>query len=246
MTDVKKGLASNVDRWEITAARYVAYIDIMGFKDMVARTTHEKMYEMMKKIDERKKSNSGIKWGNSLSNLITTTTYSDSIMIYSKDESFESLFSLICTVSALTNDLFLEGIPHKGAFAFGTMTLDTERSIFFGQPLIDAYLLQEEINFYGIIAHASAEEKVDEFKSLKKSIPFVKNYLCILKNGSSQNLTIYPMFSDHGLASDPKWKSKVDNLSESIKKLRYRTSGHLRKYIDATEIYLNRTRNGEG
>jgi hypothetical protein len=33
------------------------------------------------------------------------------------------------------------------------MTLDYEKSIFFGQPLVDAFLLQDELKFYGIVVH---------------------------------------------------------------------------------------------
>ena len=40
--------------WEITTDRYVAFIDIMGFKDMVARSTHDEIYQMMKEIDKAK------------------------------------------------------------------------------------------------------------------------------------------------------------------------------------------------
>ena len=36
--------------WVVTADRYVAYIDIMGFKDLVLTTSHDKIYSMMKDI----------------------------------------------------------------------------------------------------------------------------------------------------------------------------------------------------
>lgn len=167
------------ENWDITAARYVVYLDIMGFKDLVSRTKHEAIYEMMKKINERKQFNSKVNWGKTNSELVKTTTYSDSIMIYSKDDSYESLYSTICTTSGLTNDLLTEGIPHKGALAFGIMTLDTQNSIFFGQPLIDAFLLEGEINFYGILVHGSAEIKIDVFNTGKKTFPFL-NHICAI------------------------------------------------------------------
>jgi hypothetical protein len=118
--------------------------------------------------------------------------------------------------------------------AFGRMTIDTDNSIFFGQPLIDAYILQEELYFYGVIAHASIEQQINE-KKKNENIEFVCNYSCHFKKGNSVHLTIVPMF----LTSDENYKTKHDSLFASINRLRLKTSGYLRKYIDNTELYLN-------
>jgi len=128
------------DKWEVTTNRYVAYIDIMGFKDLVARASHDEIYGLMKRIEYSKQVNENINWDGNNLGLVKTTTYSDSIMIYSKDDSVEALHSFICTVSGITYDLFCELIPHKGAISFGIMTLDTISSIFF-------------VNFNSIIYH---------------------------------------------------------------------------------------------
>lgn len=42
----------DVNNWQITTNRFVGFIDIMGFKDMVARSSHEDIYDMMKKIND--------------------------------------------------------------------------------------------------------------------------------------------------------------------------------------------------
>ncbi|MDP3096679.1 MAG: hypothetical protein Q8M86_01885 [Syntrophales bacterium] len=220
--------------WAVTANRYVAYLDIMGFKDMVLRTTHDEIYKMMINIAKKIKFNANIDWMESSIKLIKATTYSDSIIIYSKDDSLESFKSLIFTVSALTCDLLTDAIPHKGAVAFGTMTLDTDNSIFFGQPLIDAYLLQEELAFYGIILHATSEQEMTKIGS--KSPYFVKHYSCPFKNGNSLHMVIPPLFT---LSQEPKHQEYMEKLFLSFDKLRFKTSGYLRKYIDNTELYLN-------
>jgi hypothetical protein len=242
---MKKETSNTDSIWEISTNRYVAFIDIMGFKDMVARTPHIDIYDLMKRIESKKKYINGIGWKGNKSELVRTTTYSDSIMLYSKEDSYDSLYSLICTVAAFTNELFLECIPHKGAIAYGFMTLDTENSIYFGQPLIDAYLLQEELYFYGIVVHASAENEMEIFKKEDLLIPFCKNYLCPFKNGSSEHLAIIPITAGIYLSDDinndeedAEAKNSREKLFESIKNLRFKTSGHLRKYIDNTKLYL--------
>jgi len=224
--------------WIVTTKRYVGFLDIMGFKDMVARLPHDAIYEMMKKIDRQRKFAESIEWKGLPKNLVKTTTYSDSIIIYSKDDNYESLDSLISSIATLTHYLFLENIPHKGALAFGTMTLDTENSIFFGQPLIDAFLLQEEIQFYGVLIHATVEKEMNDRKF--QTPLFIRNYLCKLKNGLAKHLTIYPI---HARIVNEKYTDRSIKLFESISRLRLNTSGHLRKYVDNTEAYLEEIKN---
>ena len=221
----------DVNNWEITTNRFVGFIDIMGFKDMVARSSHEEIYVMMKKINDFQKFSTSIKWNINEENpqLVKTTTYSDSIMVYSLDGSNESLNSFICTISALIHDLFAEGIPFKGSIAYGMMTIDMERSIFFGQPLIDSYLLQEEMKFYGIIVHGTAQRIIEN----STGIPFYIPYLCPLKNGNSVHLTIAPIYW-----TVKGYEDRNRKLTNSLRKMRYKTSGSIRKYIDLTEEYL--------
>ncbi|HLP54383.1 MAG TPA: hypothetical protein VK151_05105 [Fluviicola sp.] len=221
------------DDWAITTNRFVAFIDIMGFKDMVMKMSHAEIYKIMRAIDEAKNSNEGILKDSKNNLLVRTTTYSDSIMLYSKDKSASSFTALIIAVSGLTNDLFIEGIPHKGAIAYGKMTLDRERSIFFGQPLIDAYLLQEELHFYGVIIHGSVERAMNKHLN---DAAFIIKYDCYLKNGKSNHYTVYPIFVDSEGAENYSDDHKL--VVNSLVKMRHKTSGHLRRYIDNTDNYF--------
>ena len=225
---------SRKSAWAITTNRYVGFIDVMGFKDMVMRSSHDDIYKMMKVINKAKTLNENLS-STKDHELIRSTTYSDSIMLYTKDNSDESLGALIEVISGLTNDLFIEGIPHKGSVAYGKMTLDTERSIFFGQPLIDAYLLSEELFFYGIIIHGSAEEK---FEKRLIQYPFIAKYLCPLKRGKSNHFTIYPMHIDSSSAESTEFSMHHQNIFKSLEKMKYKTSGYLRQYIDNTDSYF--------
>lgn len=229
----KRNIKTASGKWPITTERFVAFIDIMGFKDMVAKMSHADIYRIMQTIDMAKTLNEGVYTGKENPKLVKSTAYSDSIMLYSKDKTINAFISLITAVSGLANDLFIEGIPHKGAIAFGKMTLDTERSIFFGQPLIDAYLLQEELHFYGVIIHGTVEEVIsDQFNAAG----FIKKYDCQLKNGKSSHFTVYPMHADGDSAKDyPEYHQKI---VDSLNRMKYKTSGHLRRYIDNTGAYF--------
>lgn len=205
----------------------------MGFKDLVARNDHETVYQMMKKVSHAMRVNQSVFAVDSESENfdinIIMMTYSDSIMIYSRDDSESSQENFIASISALSEDLFKDGIPHKGGVAFGKMTLDFENSIFFGQPLIDAYLLQEELNLYGIVAHPTAEFENEFYED-----ETVIEYNCPFKTGYAKHYTILP----GTFFADPFTIEEFEILYKSVSALRINTSGGLRKYIDNTLSYL--------
>ncbi len=45
-----KNNSVTTDKWIATGRRYVCFIDIMGFKDMVATKVHSEIYKMMENI----------------------------------------------------------------------------------------------------------------------------------------------------------------------------------------------------
>lgn len=77
--------------------------------------------------------------------VIYTASFSDSVIMFSKDDS-ERCFELISAAAAL---LVLEsvnnGISLKGGMAHGLITVNKSKQIFFGQPIIDAYEIQEDV-----------------------------------------------------------------------------------------------------
>ncbi len=74
-------------KWEITDKRFVAYIDILGFKDWVARSTHEEIYEKLLVISDRKISLENLSKKEGITKYIGngdiyTVSFSDSIIIF--------------------------------------------------------------------------------------------------------------------------------------------------------------------
>lgn len=232
------------DEWQITTERFVAFIDIMGFKEFVFQHPNGEVYKMFKTIGTiiRKAESESPK------HKVKSTTFSDSIIIYSKDSTKESLHEFLGLVSFITSELFANCIPHKGAVSYGEMTFDLNNSIYFGKPLIEAYTLQEEVEFYGIVLHGKAEEQVSRLFSNKSDHPgFLFKYDCIFKQGRSKHLTIYPMNAlspNRVEEQDRKRKEIIEDLYNQVisgfNRMYYMTSGHLRKYLDRTEDYFNK------
>lgn len=231
-----KGKTIEIDtsKWERSANRFVGFIDIMGFKDMVARNNEEILYIMMRRIRESIFQNvlihgTGDPEENRYESNINIIMFSDCIVTFSKDQSNETLEGFINAISGLTNDLIRNNIPFKGAVAAGLMTLDFKNSIFFGQPLNDAYSLHDELGFYGVVVHGTADKFLRNYSN-----SHLFEYNCPFKNGTSKHLTILPEFLETTLISNHSYLQYYN----AIEYLRTNTSGYLRMYIDKTLQYL--------
>lgn len=225
--------------WNVTDKRFVCFLDIMGFKDLVMRNSHEKIYKM---LDEFSKDRSSLEDANLTeeydSDSMKTVSFSDTIVVFTKNDSKKCLELFTYATSWLFGQAIKSGIPLKGAISHGLMSINISRQIFFGQPLIDAYLLEEELAFYGIVIHNTAEEILNQYtetnlfgknKYFDCQVPF--------KSGKINHLILDWSF---WLVDKDGNKGKVkENALIAMKKQRDNTSGSPRKYIDNTIDVIN-------
>lgn len=175
-----KAKTRTVKSWPITGKRFVGFIDIMGFKDLVARSNHNEVYKKLKKVFSAFKQESidDPMHGTDPNKLFI---FSDSIIIFSKDDSVNQMKEFSRNMRVLMERLLKDAIPFRGGIAFGEITVDDESSIFFGQPLIDAFLLSEELLFYGIAVHHTVEPMIKRDSYFNKRFIF---YNSRMKNGT--------------------------------------------------------------
>ena len=143
--------------WNPTDKRFVCFLDIMGFKDLVMRNSHDEIYEMLMELSKHRTSLESKNLPSKYADSLKTVSFSDSIVVFTKDDSIASFDLLTIAVSWLFAKAMEDGIPMKGAISCGEMSINITRQIFFGQPLIDAYLLEEDVAFYGIVVHNTVE-----------------------------------------------------------------------------------------
>jgi len=225
----------NKSPWEIDCKRYIGFIDVMGFKEMVAKKTHEEVGRMLhqmsymkdilqqvivspfKKIDEEFEREERIK----------SVTFSDSVLFVTKDDSLSDLLVLSSVLEIFQEAAIQRGSPTKGAVSYGRFTADFEKSIFYGQPLIDAYLLQDQLYYYGIIIDNEVESRIIE--SLRNNEVEKK-----LINGHFYRLPT-PLKS----GKVQHYNVRLSNLTEEQIEDMYKTiSGGVRRYVDNTiEMY---------
>ena len=69
----------------------------------------------------------------------------------------EGLNLIIRAGATIMKECMKEIFPINGAIVKGKFSCDTEKNIFFGQALVDAYLLQSTLFYYGLAVHPNVD-----------------------------------------------------------------------------------------
>lgn len=225
--------------WTMTESRFVAFLDILGFKDTVMRNSHDDIYDKLSTIEKYSKQIQSIEMGKKNPKYnnceVYVVNFSDSIVIFSKDDSVVNFQFFLNTVGYLFLKCILSNIPLKGAISHGITSVNKSKQIYFGQSIIDAYLLEEELNYMGIILHNSVDTYIAKnatviYSNTNTISQFFHEFRTPLKNGKylHKNLDWKKML----------WAATgTDNLHEAQEKVKafYNScSGNTRKYIDNT------------
>lgn len=226
MTETEKIVKND---WEPTANRFVAFFDIMGFKDLVLKKSHEDIMYLLEVLSESQEklknanntvSTSGKKVGETKS-----FTFSDSIIIFSKSDGFADINKILIDCSVIMKKALEHQIPIKGAISFGKITVHEKKNIYFGQPIIDSYLLHEDLHLYSVIADSEFENRLKQINST--SLSHFEYYKTHLKSGKANHYLLKPL------------KNEKSITLENLKKLYLTVSGKPRQYIDNTIDFVN-------
>ena len=231
----------------MTTEQFVVFLDILGFKERVFRNNHEAIEKDLRELNEEIIQLVNSSMDNAMEETrvavvndeeggqeqrsirqetgtpIQLAQFSDSIVLFSNDVSTTSLNRIASVASKIMNASLSKGFPLKGALAQGTMTNDPQKQLFFGRALIDAYLLEEELHYYGIAIHHSAEGMV--VSNGDKNI--FKDNNIFLKSGRIRHYEVC-------------WYQKNDAIEEYLNCIRTTVSGQPRKYIDNTLTLINK------
>lgn len=115
--------------------KLVAFIDVLGFSDIVNNSHNEKIEAYFTYLEGRFREHI------SKTNL-QYLFISDSIVI-SADESKENLFELTRLLTKIQCNLLLANIVVRGAISFGNLYVNKDGNIIVGNGLINAFLLEK-------------------------------------------------------------------------------------------------------
>jgi len=156
--------------WDKDGDRLLLYADIMGFSHRVNYNNHEDLKKSLLTFKHT--------WETKLKPLekgdhLKSVQFSDSILIVVNGTT-DKMFNLLTKAAVcLVQTAISLGFPIKGVIAQGKFSYDKENELFFGLPLVEAYQLHEQICYYGVVVHHSAEFTVKKYLDATK--PYSKS-----------------------------------------------------------------------
>lgn len=226
--------------------RFVAYLDILGFKDMLAKERDKgdvfkelkALFDIVARAKIQNESSDG--------NLLRVFNFSDSFCIFSIDSNEKSFYSFTLRCREIMAVAADKNLSLKGAIAFGHIDIDVASRIFVGQPMVDAVLLQENLHYIGVVVHHSAQKFMTASPEISQSYQekIALRYfdsLTPFKFGEVAHWNLN-WFNAYTFLKKDSTNNKHDyeNLREKIQHLRSLTSGLPRKYHENTLVMIDR------
>jgi hypothetical protein len=169
--------------------KFVAFLDILGFKELVKNNSHSYLIEEFRKflfLNQYGLSNGQI--NNNATNQdeifntdiskVNLISISDSIVLYTNDNTIDDFLCIIDAVSTLLNIGIKNGFPLRGGLTYGyfsamlkenkSLNFDYSNQILLGKALVEAYIIESKQEWAGCIISDECfkifEEKVDNAK----------------------------------------------------------------------------------
>lgn len=234
---------------------FVAFFDILGFKNVVENNTHEDLLELyndslpfsLELLD---------KYFPFIYSTITPAAeqtaisikaflISDSLILIQDEFTERGLTYIIAESQILLGSCLFDGIPLRGAISFGEVTMQATNwgTTIVGKALTNAYLLESKQNWSGGIIDGRCFEAVkqqgkqkleDRLLAIRHPAPLMCRYDVPMKSGSYEShfvfdWTNYPQIKTHSdvLASFSKHNKDVDSAE-----VRLKIENTLKFYID--------------
>jgi hypothetical protein len=225
----KQVVKTTPDPWLEDKERLILYADFMGFKSRIFSKEHAVLKKELTEFHE--------KWSKKMEpllkeNYLRYAQFSDSILIAVNGTDDKMLNLLSKAATCLMHVALSQGFPIKGVIAQGLFSYDEENQLYFGKPLVDAFLLHEEIKYYGIVVHNTAEKSVKKH-SKRYGNPYSHTSVCIDRGKVDHYHLCWNLIdTEFRLKNNTKKCEKwLDAIAESV-------SGSPRMYIDKTREIL--------
>lgn len=230
--------------WKDESDRFVLYLDIMGFKERVKNTNISELKKSLQKFkDKIVKLNPLMKGPDGkqgIKNFMKMVQFSDSIVVATKGSSKDDLNHITRAAVILMHIAFETGFALRGVISCGKMVFDEENQLFFGNALVDAYLLEQEICCYGVIFHATSEDIVSNALNDNNGIYFpIEDIDIKLKSGVSKHYYV----AWHKMKKDLSEGDITEKALGWLDNLRKTVSGNPRVYLDNTKAILEKSQN---
>lgn len=148
----------------IRGKRAVAFLDILGFKNMIKDNTLDEVirkYELI--IDQLQGLIGFYKEGDRYYNdNIQYFIASDSIVVIANEDNKEAYKDLIAFVFRFLQLSIAHEMPLRGGITYGEVYVNASRNIFLGQAIVDAVQLEGKQEWIGIAIDSTATTRYSE------------------------------------------------------------------------------------
>ncbi|MEK6765237.1 MAG: hypothetical protein AABY49_03290 [Planctomycetota bacterium] len=170
----------------INGNRTVAFLDILGFGQMVdsipldeLSKKYEKLIDKLEyliwPLDKTKNHPTLFPEHQHYSPWCIKNIYSDSIILISLDESLMSCLKLLIYSWRLTQVCLSAQMPVRGAITFGEIYINQNKNITLGKALTDAHKLEREQQWIGVSINDNMEKSLPELFQKIRDIPILSN-----------------------------------------------------------------------
>lgn len=145
-----------VQSTELTGGRYLLFLDLLGFTDLV---THTSTKEIIQTINDALQP--FLEW-EKLNTYFKTIYFSDTFLFYQEPKGYHRrcFLDVYALAAMITSSLLAKGIPSRGAITFGEFEVEFDNSgrhqLYCGKALIEAYKAERKENWIGVTIQPSA------------------------------------------------------------------------------------------
>lgn len=181
--------------------RTVAFIDILGFKEIVksgvtndvgkkfSRILGKTLPGMNQPICNFPNEPSFFKNKSEKDAYCISYAFSDSIILISNDDSEESALAVLIYALRVSQIMIGHKFPVRGAITYGEMYVDEKNSLFLGEALTKAYELEQRQNWIGVIIDDSLSNNFHDILVKNEPTKYIRQrlfpkYEVPMKNGS--------------------------------------------------------------
>lgn len=214
--------------WE-SGEKILVYFDIMGFRAKMSRMTHEKLFQQITQLHED--------WERMSSPFkdVKIIQFSDTLIAVVNGVDKDCLNRITKASIRIMQCAFKKGFAIKGVMAQGEFSINEDKQIYFGRPLVDAFELYDEVYFYGVLVHDTAEKLVKKYAS--RSIPYFEGIVPLKRSKPNHCYLGWWMLDEKLDTNNNKKVQKwIDNIEESV-------SGNTRMYMLNTRDLINSEKN---
>ncbi len=166
---------------------FVALFDILGFSDICNDNDPQKLYTFIRRLLNIEKYSSNPEWCRNniegevtpekLDNLkhpqlpeygLNRLVFSDTILYFTKDTSFDSFFDLLIASTDITQIFALHTFPLRGAISCGDVLFDEQNNILLGKAIVNAHEAESSQKWMGTIIDNHCKNYIERHNYLEK------------------------------------------------------------------------------